>query len=240
MRAARIEKIVTSPASWNELSYGNSYRHALEQQLDLWWPKLFGLHLLKLGNLSAEIDTSKCQIAHHVNASESGNNIQVYADSLDLPFLDKSLDACLLADTLAYSEDPHRILREVDRVLVDDGWLIVSGFNPFSLVGVGKLIPLIRKKHPYTSRMFTRMRMIDWLSLLNYEVLYHVSFQNIPWNGPCGGFFSSHIPAFGCQTLIVARKRTIPLTLNPLSAFKKRFRVRSGAVGATKNMHNSD
>jgi hypothetical protein len=27
-------------------------------------------------------------------------------------------------------QDPHRLLREVDRVLIDDGWLILSGFNP--------------------------------------------------------------------------------------------------------------
>lgn len=28
------------------------------------------------------------------------------------------------------SADPHRLLREADRVLIDDGWLILSGFNP--------------------------------------------------------------------------------------------------------------
>ncbi len=41
---------------------------------------------------------------------------------------------------LAYSHDPHWLLREVDRVLIDDGWLIISGFNPFSLLGMAKLV----------------------------------------------------------------------------------------------------
>ncbi|AKJ42836.1 class I SAM-dependent methyltransferase [Pragia fontium] len=239
MRAARTDKIIAPPASWDELSHGGAYRIALEQQLEPWWPKLFGFHLLKLGNLSAAINTEKCQIAHHINVSASGEQIDIYADNLQLPFIDKTLDACLLANTLAYSEDPHGILREVDRILIDDGWLIISGFNPFSFVGIGKMVPMVRKKHPYASRMFSKMRMIDWLSLLNYEVLYHSQFQSVPW-GAQNGFLSTHIPAFGCQSLIIARKRTIPLTLNPLLSFKKRFRVRSGAVGATKNMPNGD
>lgn len=241
MRHARTEKIIAPPTSWDELSHGNNYRIALEQQLEPWWPKLFGFHLLKLGNLSTAVNCEKCQIPHHINVASSGSNIDIYADSLQLPFFDKMLDACLLANTLAYSEDPHRILREVDRVLIDDGWLIISGFNLFSYVGVGKFIPVIRKKHPYVSRMFTGIRMIDWLSLLNYEVLCHSQFQTNPRSAKKGGFFNLHIPAFGCQTLIIARKRTIPLTLNPLSAFKKGFRIRRpGAVSATRNISNND
>ncbi|MDR0805611.1 MAG: class I SAM-dependent methyltransferase [Enterobacteriaceae bacterium] len=240
MRAAHTEKIISSPVSWDSLSHGNCYRIALEQQLEPWWQKLFGFHLLKLGSLSAQINSEKCQISHHIRVAPCGTNIDVYADSLQLPFLDKTLDACLLANTLAYSEDPHRILREVDRVLIDDGWLIISGFNPFSLAGIGKLIPIIRKRPPYDCRMFTRMRMVDWLSLLNYEVLCHVQFQNNPKNAQNDGCLNLHLPVLGCQTLIVARKRTIPLTLNPLSAFKQRVKMRSDTVGATKNMPDGD
>lgn len=238
MRAARTSKILSPPSSWNELSYGNSYRHALEKQLEPWWPKLFGFHLMKLGRLSALLDTQSCMISHHFNVAPSGSDIQVYADSFQLPFIDKTIDGCLLANTLSYSEDPHRILREVDRVLIDDGWLIISGFNPFSIVGGMKLVPWIRNRHPYCCRVFSKMRMIDWLSLLNYEVLHHSHFQVVPW-GPQGrSLLSAHIPAVGCQTLIIARKRTIPLTPNPLLTFQKRFRVSRGAVGATKDMHN--
>ncbi len=63
--------------------------------------------------------------------------MQVLASPYQLPFAEKSVDACLLSHTLAYAANPHRILREVDRVLIDDGWLVISGFNPFSLLGLG-------------------------------------------------------------------------------------------------------
>ncbi|GKX57050.1 hypothetical protein SOASR030_31620 [Leminorella grimontii] len=239
MRAARIEKIVAPPASWDELSCGGALLSALEQQLEPWWQKLFGFHLLKLGELSVNVNTARCQIAHHIHAASKGSDLHVYADSLQLPFLNKSIDACLLANTLAYSEDPHQVLREVDRVLIDDGWLIISGFNPISAVGVGKLVPLVRQRHPYTSRMFTNMRLMDWLSLLNYEVLSHSHFQPLPWTpSVCRPGMS--FPILGCQSLIVARKRTIPLTINPVSLFRKRFKVRPGALGATKNIYRGD
>ncbi|VFS67478.1 Uncharacterised protein [Raoultella planticola] len=66
-----------------------------------WLAKLYGFHLLKIGNLSAEINTEACAISHQVNVSLQGNPIQVKADPLHLPFAEKSVDACLLAHTLA-------------------------------------------------------------------------------------------------------------------------------------------
>jgi SAM-dependent methyltransferase len=70
-----------------------------------------------------------------------------------------------------WCSDPHRLLREADRVLIDDGWLVLIGFNPLSLMGLRKLVPVLRRAPPYNSRMFTLMRQLDWLSLLNFEVL---------------------------------------------------------------------
>lgn len=144
------------------------------------------------------------------------------------------MDACLLSHTLAYAEDPHRILREVDRVLIDDGWIVLSNFNPLSLLGLGKLMPFFRKRQPYTSRLFTQMRLLDWLSLLNYEVMVHRRFHVLPWKKNGGKLLSTHLPALGCMTLIIARKRTFPLTptAKKLPAHKQKI---PQAVGATRN-----
>ncbi|KAA8995912.1 class I SAM-dependent methyltransferase [Affinibrenneria salicis] len=233
MKPAQISQPIAAPSSWAELPWGEYYREALEQHLQPWWPKMFGFHLLKLGGLSTEIATNQCAISHQVNVSSQGENLHVIADPRQLPFTAKSVDACLLAQTLAYSADPHRILREVDRVLIDDGWLILSGFNPVSLLGAARLLPGLRRRQPYCSRMFSQTRIIDWLSLLNYEVLYCHRFQVFPWSRKKSGW-NTHLPLFGCLGLIIARKRTIPLTLNPL----KRRLVKpalSRALGATKS-----
>ncbi|MBV8041298.1 class I SAM-dependent methyltransferase [Pluralibacter sp.] len=233
MKPARIPLTVTAPGHWAEMPWGEYYREALEQQLKPWLTKLYGFHLLKIGNLSAEINTEACAISHQVNVSLGGEPRQVIADPLYLPFAEKSVDACLLAHTLPWCQDPHRLLREADRVLIDDGWLIMTGFNPVSLMGLRKLVPVLRGSMPYNSRMFTLMRQLDWLSLLNFEVLHHGRFQVLPWHRQGGKLLSTHLPALGCLQLIVARKRTIPLTLNPMRQSKSRTQLRP-AVGATR------
>ncbi|MCO1611225.1 SAM-dependent methyltransferase, partial [Escherichia coli] len=55
----------------------------------------------------------------------------------------------------------------------------------------------------------------------------------LPWNKHGGKLLNAHIPALGCLQLIVARKRTIPLTLNPMKQSKNKPRIRQ-AVGATR------
>ena len=233
MKPARIPLGAAAPARWREMPRGEYYREALESQLRPWLAKLYGFHLLKIGNLSAEINTEACAISHQVNVSLRGEPMQVMADPLHLPFAEKSVDACLLAHTLGWSEDPHRLLREADRVLIDDGWLIITGFNPLSFIGLRKLVPVLRRRTPYNSRMFTMTRQLDWLALLNFEVLHQGRFQVLPWSRKGGTLLSTHLPALGCLQTIVARKRTVPLTLNPQRHSKAKAPLRQ-AVGATR------
>ena len=53
-----------------------------------------------------------------------------------LPFAAASLDLLLLPHTLELSLDPHATLREVERVLVPEGRVVISGLNPASLWGL--------------------------------------------------------------------------------------------------------
>ncbi|MDU3928828.1 MAG: SAM-dependent methyltransferase, partial [Enterobacter asburiae] len=64
MKPARIPQTVAAPERWAELPWGEYYREALEQQLKPWLAKMYGFHLLKIGNLSAEINTESCAISH--------------------------------------------------------------------------------------------------------------------------------------------------------------------------------
>ncbi|WP_333497382.1 class I SAM-dependent methyltransferase [Kluyvera sp. CHPC 1.251] len=239
MKPARIPQTVSAPVSWAEMPWGEYYREAIDRQLKPWLGKLYGFHLLKVGNLSAEINTEACAISHQVNISLEGNPMQVKADPLHLPFAEKSVDACLLSHTLPWCSDPHRLLREADRVLIDDGWLIITSFNPVSLMGLRKLVPVLRKSTPYNSRMFTLMRQLDWLALLNFEVMHQSRFQVLPWAKQGGALLSTHLPALGCLQVIVARKRTIPLTLNPMRQNKAKNRIQQ-AVGATRQYRKPD
>ncbi|WP_045049403.1 methyltransferase domain-containing protein [Rouxiella chamberiensis] len=233
MKSAHIRKKLVVPSSWDDIPRGDYYRAALERQLQPWWGKLYGFHLLKVGNLSAEINSEACPISHQVNVAPEGHNLQVLGDPYYLPFEQKSVDACLLCHTLNYATDPHRILREVDRVLIDDGWLVVGGFTPLSVLGLGKCVPFLRRRQPYASRMFSQTRLIDWLSLLNYEVMFKSRFQVLPWHRHGGRLLGDHLPALGCMTVIVARKRTLPL-LPTAKKVHARRQALAQPVGASK------
>ncbi len=219
------------------MPWGDYFRDALTQQLQPYLARVYGFHMLKIGSLSAEIDTSQCAISHQVNVGSEGDALQVIANVTRLPFESKSIDACLLAHTLAWSQDPHAVLREVDRVLIDDGWMIISGFNPFSLLGISKAVPGLSRRAPWNSRMFSQVRLLDWLSLLNYEVVYRTRFQVVPWYRQGGKVISAHLPALGCLNIVVARKRTFPLTPTKMKKSLSSTRLRP-VVNATRQFRN--
>lgn len=84
-----------------------------------------------------------------------------------LPFADHSLDLLVLPHTLEMSFDPHATLREVERVLVPEGRVVVCGFNPTSLWGVNRRW---RKGLSDVGDFIGHWRLRDWLRLLSFDV----------------------------------------------------------------------
>ena len=84
-----------------------------------------------------------------------------------LPFSDASLDLLVLPHTLELSYDPHATLREVERVLVPEGRVVICGFNPNSLWGVSKSC---KRNFSEVGDFIGQRRLRDWLQLLSFEV----------------------------------------------------------------------
>jgi ubiquinone/menaquinone biosynthesis C-methylase UbiE len=68
-------------------------------------------------------------------AGESGL-VDVLCDLRQLPFAAHSIDLVVMAHVLEFHDDPHQILREVERVLIPEGEVIIAGFNPISIWGL--------------------------------------------------------------------------------------------------------
>lgn len=221
MKKAKSERKIRVPIHWQDFDYGLLYKGTLQSYLDEWWPKLFGYHFLKLGGLSAEIATQSCAIPHQFSVDLEHPDVDIVAYRSDLPLIEKSIDVCLVAHQLDFTSDPHLLLREIDRVLVEDGYLLISGFNPFSSVGLKHLIPYRRSKPPYNSRLFFPHRVIDWLNLLNYEVLAFDRFGMTPFSSRYLKVWIDDLvldlfPLLCSQYLIVAQKKTCPIKLRPV------------------------
>lgn len=205
------------PHSWHELPAGDSYRKALQDVIAPWWPKIYGVHLLKLGDLSIDLPTDSCSVFQQVPFESREIARPVELGIRFLPYSNHFFDVCLLAQTLCYEENPQVVLRESDRVLAEGGWLLISGFNPISLLGLCKLLPMVRRRKPYNSHMITRHRVLDWLSLLNYRIELQCTFQVLPGAsaGPWPDLADRICPLLGCQYLIIARKLSVPFDLRP-------------------------
>ena len=111
-------------------------------------------------------------------AADTGSRrAALLADAAALPFPESSLDMVVLPHTLELCGDPHSALREVARVLVPEGRVVISGFNRASLWGLRQ-----RRDHVYQrfgrDRLFLPdageyigyWRLRDWLRLLDFEV----------------------------------------------------------------------
>lgn len=88
-----------------------------------------------------------------------------------LPFRDGSIDLLLALHTLQQTEDPRRMVREVERVLKPEGRVIFSGLNPYSLAGLWSLGSRGRLLGQFPTRqLVSRHKLCDWLLLLGLEI----------------------------------------------------------------------
>ncbi|AMM22951.1 methyltransferase type 11 [Variovorax sp. PAMC 28711] len=165
--------------AWFETPPGR-YLLAWEQaQFDHAVADVFGYHALQLG--VAEIDGLRTNRMPHrwlaLSDPQHARRSALLTDFSALPFAANSLDLVVLPHTLELSLDPHATLREVERVLVPEGRVVICGLNPASLWGMRQ-----RRAHLYRRLGFGELflpeagefigfrRMRDWLRLLSFEV----------------------------------------------------------------------
>lgn len=57
-------------------------------------------------------------------------DLNYLSPTIKLPFKDKSFDCVLASHVLEHVENPYRLLREINRILIDEGIVIISVPNP--------------------------------------------------------------------------------------------------------------
>ncbi|POR06930.1 methyltransferase domain-containing protein [Diaphorobacter sp. LR2014-1] len=194
---------------------------------------IFGYHALQLGMPGLQALRSN-RMPHRwlavmppellVERSDAQEPPALLADAVALPFAEASLDLLALPHTLELSVDPHTALREVHRVLVPEGKVVISGLNPLSLWGLRQRRSRLYQRCGAGGRLFlpdvgefiSPGRLRDWLRLLGFE-LESMSFgcyrpavagdrwlQRYGWMDALGARWW---PIFGAAYVIVAVKR---------------------------------
>ncbi len=100
-----------------------------------------------------------------------GGPVDIAASPIELPFQNETMDVVVLIHQLEFSDNPHQILREGERVLSPEGHMLVLGFNPFSLWGLRYLFTRRRCcGPPWTGRYRSQARIEDWMTLLGLKI----------------------------------------------------------------------
>jgi SAM-dependent methyltransferase len=99
-----------------------------------------------------------------------GAPARIRADAHQLPILSSSADLVIMPHALEFSENPHQVLREVARILMPEGHVILSGFNPWSLWGARRFIGRGREGFPWSGQFISLPRLKDWMALLGFEI----------------------------------------------------------------------
>jgi len=197
--------------------------------MDLAVANIFGFHALQLG-LPELAGLATNRMPHRWLANDAATTgADFITDYSALPFPANSLDLMLLPHSLEVASDPHAALREVERVLVPEGRVVICGFNPVSLWALrqrrARLYRRLGLSHlflPDDGKFIGYWRLRDWLGLLGFEVeigrfgCYRPAISNekwlqrFNWMDPIGARWW---PIFGAVYFLVAVKRVRAMTL---------------------------
>lgn len=164
--------ILTELESWYARENGQHLLAGTRTAVDGILDTAFGYHLLQTGCTRGHALFAASPINHRIYAAErAGEQISLLALADELPLESDSIDTLIAHHTLDFAENPHQVLREIQRVLTPQGQLIIVGFNPRSLLGVGaRLRSIDRKSLWHKHRGVSESRLTDWLHLLGCEV----------------------------------------------------------------------
>ena len=199
------ERAIIGLTDWLKTPAGGYVLRWEQAHLDTAVSDLFGFHALQLGLPELDalranrmphrwVATEAAQLAPAAQADDGDalgmsradspapprTAIALHCDFDALPFDSNSLDLVVLPHALELARDPHLALREVERVLVPEGRVVIVGFNPASLWGLRQQLGRWRRRLrpgpqrglflPDAGEVMRYGRVRDWLRLLSFEV----------------------------------------------------------------------
>ncbi|HIE55329.1 MAG TPA: methyltransferase domain-containing protein [Chromatiaceae bacterium] len=169
---AEGRQLVESLDRWFHTDLGALVLEEELKKLGAMSSRLFGYYLLEVSLLCSHADyLQECPIRRRFRLSpcpSAGN--QVLSMPEQLPVISDYIDAVILPHTLDFSADPRQVLREVERILIPEGKVVISGFNPWSLWGLWRAMPGAGRKLPWRGHFLSYSQVEDWLSLLGFDV----------------------------------------------------------------------
>ena len=238
--------------AWLKGATGAALVACERERFDRILPDLFGYHIVQIGEYDGAALASAGRIRNKIELrldldGMPDRRCELRAGAAALPFAARSVDVVVMPHVLEYVPDPGAALAEVERVLVEDGRLIVAGFSPWSLWGLCSLFPGWRRQAPCDSHFYSAARLKRWLSGLHFEALEVEHFLFRPPRR-AGKFLRRLLfpeqsgavcwPFPGAAYVMVAQKRRAPLS--PVKPDWRRKITLSGVSTGPATMAEAD
>ncbi len=153
--------------AWLQSAQGHYILDWEQRRLDACVTDIFGFNALQIGLPQCDfLRTNRVPLRQR--AGDSGD-VDLLCELTALPIASHSTDLVVLPHVLEFSDDPHQILREVERILIPEGQVIILGFNPYSLWGLQRRVDR-SGNFPWNGSYLSITRLRDWLKLLGFEV----------------------------------------------------------------------
>lgn len=234
------------------------YLLAWEQsQMDALVSDLFGFYALQLGLpdlLALRANRMPHRWLVQSQPVDGGPVADLFSDFSNLPLASASVDLVVLPHTLELHPDPHATLREVERVLVPEGRVVITGLNPLSLWGFRQLRAHVYRRMgwgrpylPLSGEFMGYWRVRDWLRLLGFEVeetrfgCYRAAVRSQAWLDRLGWmdvWGARSWPFLGAGFALAATKRVHAMRLTGLVRRHLPPRVAAAPVSVAGQVHS--
>ncbi|NRB41370.1 MAG: methyltransferase domain-containing protein [Pseudomonadales bacterium] len=206
---------------WFAMPLGRAVLAAQKQCLSKILNGLYGSQALQLSMLrEPSFKTLDCA-APWAMGPMPGGVIDVLCDDEQLPVATQSMDIAVVHHYLEYSHNPHYLLKELTRVIMPSGYIVIVGFNPYSFLGVRSIFGRFQHQGIWHNHPISAKRIADWLKLLDFTVTdVQYGFYQPPINAfvqheiikRIGRFLNRRQWPFGGFYVVVAKKQISPLT----------------------------
>jgi SAM-dependent methyltransferase len=206
-----LDVLAPSLHAWFGSELGSAILAVEQRLLNRSLTDCFGYYLLQLG-IDSELDLfGDCRVQRCFKAGPTAPRPKrdaadsrthfVRCDFGELPFECDSIDVIVVHHVLEFATNPHAVLRELHRVLVPRGRIVLIGFNPWSPFGARMIAGRLRGNSIWRNHLLSAPRMNDWLQLLGFETeRIDYGFNRLPLHR------AAHWPNAASESNILSRR----------------------------------
>ncbi len=163
-------ELVSALVDWYQEPLGRVLWNQTQKNLSETLEGVFGYHALWMGAWPEEmVHEDYARIQRHFRVLNGGRSEAARISSSQLPVESESIDLVVLMHALELHRDPHQLLREIDRVLVPEGRLLIIHYDPLSWYGLARAFLRWSGHPPWCLPFYSGFRTRDWLSVLGYD-----------------------------------------------------------------------